>query len=333
MSRRDRQFREEPSENALPLVRNHFRPQSTEHDQSYEPLEASGQSGDSILLSEHSQDNMSVTVSEEELRHELSLLGFSYVPRQRLLEFKKDLERLMNQGGVAASPETSRLENETIEETTNTTAPPPAESNAWHHQASAWPTTTATSSTEWGNQQRSQDSYTKHTVSLGGNTLPTKKAPQITRKVLRRKSDGQTHVSDESFLYSETETEEGDSGSSIVDFRSESSGRSSASCIKSFIRPPPYSLLDQYRQRSDPVGRYQEYKQKWDALQVALERSRKELRWGIREQMMSAPPQPAPRSVPPPNTYVIPTDKKRYALRWAVRQDLVNGVMPRGSYS
>ncbi|OCT64530.1 hydrolethalus syndrome protein 1 homolog [Xenopus laevis] len=331
MSLRDRQFREEPSENALPLVRNHFR-HSTQHDQSYEPLEASGQSGDIDFVSEHSQGNMSITVSEEELRHELSLLGFSYVPRQRLLEFKKDLERLMNQGSVAASPETSRLENESLYETANTTAARPMESSGWH-QTSAWPTTSSssTSSNEWCNQQRNQDSYTKHTVSLGGNMPATKKAPQITRKVLRRKSDGQTHVSDESFLY--TETEEEDTGSSIVDFQSESSGRSSASCVKSFIRPPPYSLLDQYRQRSDPVGRYQEYKQKWDALQVALERNRKELRWGIREQMMSAPPQPAARSVPLPNTYVIPTDKKRYALRWAVRRDLINGVMPRESYS
>ncbi|OCT61815.1 hydrolethalus syndrome protein 1 homolog [Xenopus laevis] len=331
MSLRDRQFREEPSENALPLDRNHFRP-STEYDQSYEPLEASGQSGDSDLVSEYAQGNMSVTVSEEELRHELSLLGFSYVPRQRLLEFKKDLERLMNRGSAAASPETSRLENESLDDSTNTPPPLPIETSAWH-QTSAWPTTTSTSSKEWDNQQRNQDSYTKHTVSLGGNVQATKKAPQITRKVLRRKSDGQTHVSDESFLYSETETEEEDTGSSIVDFRSESSGRSSASCAKSFIRPPLYSLLDQYRQRSDPVGRYQEYKQKWDALQGALERNRKELRWGIREQMMSAPPQPAARSVLLPNTYVIPTDKKRYALRWAVRRDLVNGVMPRGSYS
>ncbi|XP_053327320.1 centriolar and ciliogenesis-associated protein HYLS1 [Spea bombifrons] len=258
-------------------------------------------------------------VSDEDVQRELSLLGYPQVPRHRILQFKKDLEHLMRKGVEigAHSPQ--------VKENVPPAVPEPHAS--WDH-LSAWATSPSPSSQECFSQPRakhgSQDPYSKYSVSAGGNRSGVQ---PLTRKVLRRNGDGQTRVSDESFVCSDI-SEDRDT----LVASEESSVPHTADSTKSFIRPPPHSLLDRYRQRSDPVGRYHEYKQSWDALQGALEQSRKELRRGIREQMMSAPPQPLPRSLPAPNTYVVPTDKKRYGLRWAVRRDMVNGVVPRTNY-
>ncbi|NXV80139.1 HYLS1 protein, partial [Atlantisia rogersi] len=57
---------------------------------------------------------------------------------------------------------------------------------------------------------------------------------------------------------------------------------------------------------------------------------RQELRWAIREMMLCKPELPTkPQHLPGPNTYMVPTDKKRAALRWEVRWDLAKGLIPR----
>ncbi|NXK54446.1 HYLS1 protein, partial [Chauna torquata] len=59
---------------------------------------------------------------------------------------------------------------------------------------------------------------------------------------------------------------------------------------------------------------------------------RKDLRWGIREQMLDQPSLPCrPQRICVPNAYTVPTEKKRAALRWEVRWDLANGLIPRKS--
>ncbi|XP_075704977.1 centriolar and ciliogenesis-associated protein HYLS1 [Rhinoderma darwinii] len=255
-----------------------------------------------------------LTVSVEELRSELSLLGFTSVPQQRLLQFKQDLEYLMR--SRAALEVSSGDLTDPIMESRFTS---PGAGPGWD-KLPAWSSSGSSQSTfQAPARGEDLDPYSKHTFSVGAQALEKPKAPVLTRKVLRRRSDGQVQVCDESLLSAESDPSRVSSGESQA--------------VKSFIRLPPYSLLDQYRQRSDPVGRYQEYKQSWDVLQGALEKSRKELRWGVRERMMSAPPLPLPRALATPNPYVIPTEKKRYGLRWAIRQDLVNGQIPRGGCS
>ncbi|KFQ44684.1 Hydrolethalus syndrome protein 1, partial [Nestor notabilis] len=58
---------------------------------------------------------------------------------------------------------------------------------------------------------------------------------------------------------------------------------------------------------------------------------RQELRWSIREQMLCKAELPGkpPQHLYIPNTYTVPTEKKRAALRWEVRWDLANGLIPR----
>ncbi|KAG8536228.1 hypothetical protein GDO81_026851 [Engystomops pustulosus] len=251
-------------------------------------------------------------VSVEELRSELSLLGFTSVPEERLLQFKQDLEYLMRSRAALELTAGSSGDEDLKKERQRSEGLVSAWDNlpAWpaaHHQPPA--------------HKGDLDSYTKHTVRSGAQDPEKSRAPVVTRKVLRRKSDGQLQVCDESLSSADTEPED-----------SRVSG-GELHAVKSFIRLPSHSLLEQYRQRSDPVGRYQEYKQSWDALQGSLEKRRKELRWGVRERMMSAPPLSLPRALPVSNSYVIPTEKKRYGLRWAIRQDLVNGHIPRGDSS
>ncbi|XP_047608489.1 centriolar and ciliogenesis-associated protein HYLS1 [Phacochoerus africanus] len=102
-----------------------------------------------------------------------------------------------------------------------------------------------------------------------------------------------------------------------------------ASRPKSFILPR-LDQLSRNRGKIDRVARYFEYKRDWDSMRLPGEDHRKELRWGVREQMLCrAEPQPKPQHIYVPNNYLVPTEKKRSALRWGVRCDLANGVMPK----
>ncbi|XP_075858823.1 centriolar and ciliogenesis-associated protein HYLS1 isoform X2 [Microcebus murinus] len=101
-----------------------------------------------------------------------------------------------------------------------------------------------------------------------------------------------------------------------------------ASRPKSFILPR-LDQLSRNRGKVDRVARYFQYKRDWDLMRLPGEDHRKELRWGVREQMLCQPePQSKPQHVYVPNNYLVPTEKKRSALRWDVRCDLANGVMP-----
>lgn len=103
---------------------------------------------------------------------------------------------------------------------------------------------------------------------------------------------------------------------------------------KSFILPK-LEQLSRNRMKTDRVARYLEHKHDWESLRLPGEDPRKDVRWSIREQMLcksELPPKPV-QSVYIPNNYLVPTEKKRSALRWGIRCDLANGVVPRNIYS
>ncbi|XP_010176803.1 hydrolethalus syndrome protein 1 [Antrostomus carolinensis] len=102
---------------------------------------------------------------------------------------------------------------------------------------------------------------------------------------------------------------------------------------KSFI-PPRFEPLGRNRGKTDRVAKYLEYKREWEKFPIPGEDQRQELRWSIREQMFWKPQIPnKPQHFYVPNDYVVPTEKKRAALRWEVRWDLAQGLMPRKSTS
>uniref|UniRef100_A0A8C6XA11 HYLS1 centriolar and ciliosis associated n=1 Tax=Naja naja TaxID=35670 RepID=A0A8C6XA11_NAJNA len=101
---------------------------------------------------------------------------------------------------------------------------------------------------------------------------------------------------------------------------------------KSFILPK-LEQLNRNRMKTDRVARYLEHKHDWESLRLPGEDPRKDVRWSIREQMLyksELPPKAQPVYIP--NNYLVPTEKKRSALRWGIRCDLANGVVPRNIY-
>ncbi|XP_075947729.1 uncharacterized protein hyls1 [Anarhichas minor] len=94
---------------------------------------------------------------------------------------------------------------------------------------------------------------------------------------------------------------------------------------KSFIRP---AMSQQTLKKTDPVAKYFEYKQHWAMHKVPGEDQRRSERREIKERLAYRPPPPKPRRVYVPNTYVVPTEKKRSALCWRIRNDLANGLLP-----
>ncbi|XP_044293552.1 hydrolethalus syndrome protein 1 [Varanus komodoensis] len=102
---------------------------------------------------------------------------------------------------------------------------------------------------------------------------------------------------------------------------------------KSFIIPR-LEQPSRNRMKTDRVARYLEHKHDWETLRLPGEDLRKGVRWSIREQMLyKSEMPPRPQHIYIPNNYMVPTEKKRSALRWGIRCDLANGVIPRKSYS
>ncbi|XP_073681668.1 uncharacterized protein hyls1 [Garra rufa] len=97
---------------------------------------------------------------------------------------------------------------------------------------------------------------------------------------------------------------------------------------KSFIRPVFDHPHTRNLKKTDPVAKYLQYKQDWEMFKPPGEKSRRDLHWAIREQLMYQPPPPRPQKTYIPNTYVVPTEKKRSALRWEIRHDLAHGIIP-----
>ncbi|KAM6238423.1 centriolar and ciliogenesis-associated protein HYLS1 isoform 1-T3 [Porphyrio hochstetteri] len=123
----------------------------------------------------------------------------------------------------------------------------------------------------------------------------------------------------------------------LGDFGSQSSSTSQYTAVagqpKSFI-PPRFEPLGHNRGKTDRVAKYLEYKREWEKFPIPGEDQRQELRWAIREMMLCKPELPSkPQHLRVPNTYTVPTDKKRAALRWEVRWDLAKGLIPRKNTS
>lgn len=186
----------------------------------------------------------------------------------------------------------------------------------------------------------------------------------IKRKVLR-KHKGQSLVCDESIYSEDSDTAssleerlaelnlstspqrvfetENEDVTSQSDTQSSDTGGISMSAFESYIRgmtraqsdvrPKPKSFIrpvmsQKAIKKTDPVTKYFQYKQLWEMFKLPGEKDRRHLRLEIKERLAYQPPPPKPRRVYVPNTYIVPTEKKRSALRWEVRNDLANGLVP-----
>eukprot|EP00058_Branchiostoma_floridae_P018983 XP_002604472.1 hypothetical protein BRAFLDRAFT_79227 [Branchiostoma floridae] len=98
---------------------------------------------------------------------------------------------------------------------------------------------------------------------------------------------------------------------------------------RSFIRPAVRLPQNRKSAKTDPVNRFHFYNRQWAAQKAPEEKKHKDLRWNVRELMMQRDEVvQKPQRVYVPNGYVVPTNKKRQALRWEVRHDIARGVLP-----
>ncbi|CAK8692697.1 uncharacterized protein LOC143462886 [Clavelina lepadiformis] len=95
----------------------------------------------------------------------------------------------------------------------------------------------------------------------------------------------------------------------------------------SYIRPNTSHPHTRNIKKTDPVNRFHQYRDFWNVVKAPGEKSHKSLRWEVKAQMMyKEEPAPKPQRVYVPNTYVVPTSKKRSALRWEVRHAMEQGL-------
>ncbi|XP_053402266.1 centriolar and ciliogenesis-associated protein HYSL1-like isoform X2 [Mercenaria mercenaria] len=167
------------------------------------------------------------------------------------------------------------------------------------------------------------------------------------RKVLRKEKDGSKRI-DESMSESDF--------SSLMDINERLRELGIADRVELFDRKRPQSAQTQppYRlapddprpasvilrrpehphtrniKKSDPVARYQQFRQSWQVQRAPGEKNHKNLRWNVREQMLAQDIvyEKKHHRVFVPNKYKIPSDKKRQDLRWQIRMDMAQGQLP-----
>ncbi|RVE76706.1 hypothetical protein OJAV_G00011420 [Oryzias javanicus] len=337
--------------------------------------------------------------SEKEIRQQLAVLGYRNIPKHKLLEFKKGLEEVIH-GGSWKSPTSSAP----INPSEKTQSSPPAftkekvskeffrsSEGFFLHEGRAEHDKKQLSSRTFGGSGSQQDSYAQNSVApqlhfpTGGparlqvepdedvdvkdssdsdGSRPDSRQRRFLKRKVLRKHGGQSLVCDES-IYSEDSAScleerladlhfpavadgrdlEAESDDRSPSPRSEETDSVSTSAFESYmrtmtrarsegdLRPKPKSFIRPVRnqrtaKKCDPVAKYFEYKQIWETFKLPGEKDRKALRWEIRERLAYQPPPPRPRRVLEPNSYVVPTEKKRSALRWEVRNRLANGLQP-----
>ena len=118
-------------------------------------------------------------------------------------------------------------------------------------------------------------------------------------------------------------------GGSSLDLGSQSPYRikSGKKCIPSFIRPkqPPH---EQSVRSMKPFERQQMYQKMWQSQPAPGEANRAKLCRSLHQRMLHRDDITLDRKTFVPNNYVVPTEKKRNALKWRVRSALANYERP-----
>ncbi|WAR18632.1 HYLS1-like protein [Mya arenaria] len=279
-------------------------------------------------------DNLEFT--DDEIREELGKLGYPNVPESRLAEFKKGVRI---EGKTRSPLEESPLERQYCQWRTGKENQGRPESPKDVHHIPRKPD--AKFSMYEPEADLSQ-------YSLRDDVSETdSERRMVKRKVLRKDKDGSKHV-DESMT-------ESDFGSiqdinerlrelgiiDRVDFfskRRPQSSRSEPPYRLSPDDPRPSSVIlrkpehphTRNIKKTDPVARYQQFRQSWSAQRAPGEKNHKNLRWNVREQMLAQDVvyEKKPHRVFVPNKYTVPSDKKRQSLRWQIRTDMAQGQLP-----
>lgn len=304
-----------------------------------------------------------IEFTDDEIRDELSKLGYGNVPQHRFEEFKNDLRSLISHERSKLSSQNTSMSSHVADTTGSVAGIParrryPLEETQNSHQGPSYSDYKGT--VVIGKENKYDDRYTfkkpvdppRGAFAMYDSTTDTShlqirddvsetdsERRMVKRKVLRKKKDG-SKVIDESV----TESEAGSLGD-LDDRLKELGIRENNRCVSARSEPPyrlapddprPASVIlrapdhTKVTRKSDPVARYQQFRQSWSQQRAPGEKSHSNLRWSVREQMLSQDQviEKKPHRVFVPNKYVVPTEKHRKSLRWNIRTDLAHGHMP-----
>ncbi|XP_063273928.1 centriolar and ciliogenesis-associated protein HYLS1 isoform X2 [Prinia subflava] len=210
------------------------------------------------------------------------------------------------------------------------------------------------------------DPYADSSIDFGTHPMDQRETRSLVmkRKVLRHRPDGRVEVFDES--PSARPWCQGHSSTFMSDTTSARGRETSSSTSRSYLHADddwfredsPRSLREDFgvdsiseypmpgrapvnyiapqavrQRRTDPVAKLNGYKQDWERYSIPGQDTHQSLRWAVRAQMLqSGLPRRAQRHIVP-NTYEVPTMKKRDSLRFGVRWDLAHRLMPRRNSS
>lgn len=99
---------------------------------------------------------------------------------------------------------------------------------------------------------------------------------------------------------------------------------STSTSLPAFIRPSIKHPHTKNLMKCDPVSRFHQFNKEWKHNKFPGESSHSNVRWNVRERMLHCEVFEKPRHQHSANDYVVPTDKKRQALRWKVRTAMAN---------
>ncbi|XP_057315395.1 centriolar and ciliogenesis-associated protein HYLS1-like [Hydractinia symbiolongicarpus] len=277
--------------------------------------------------------------TRSEVREKLRDLGYVNVPESKLQEFMSDLKELIyhdQSSGVIDSDDGDETGHSLLER-----HHPDSRVLTSNLQRKAFSKTKISGdmSLTFDESKYSQNgspmsdmSSTATSNKYLDSTLEEHKSSTFRRKVARKKN-GQVHVFDETLTDNDsqasdiTDLEEhlrGMPGSRDISTYAESSvsmvsSRSRKAPLPAFIRPSTAQPHTKGIRKCDPVSRYHQFKEEWKMNNVPGESKHSSLRWNIRGEMLNCEMFEKPHRRYTTNNYVVPTSKKRQALRWQVR--------------
>ncbi|CAF3012857.1 unnamed protein product [Rotaria sp. Silwood2] len=292
------------------------------------------------------------TFSLEEIRRELARLGYDGLSKQTLLKFQHDLEDLAQNEKNQDSHEVKRSvarQQSNVDFTIHQPIPSDDEYNRNE------PNDDTSESLDETNTPTMSSFHYRPKNNEDDNRSETSSQRVIKRKVLRH-YNGKATVCDESRSETGSVLDSRDTsylndlhyqhkrGRRRIESASEIDNQSTYSDdtrsissihpVKSFIRPSTATTASLRRSRSfsnnniDSVQLYSYYRQQWASQRAPGEKSHQSLRWAIRDQLLQKDVPVKRKSTPRVNNYIVPTAKKRSALRWNIRYSLANGLQP-----
>lgn len=248
-------------------------------------------------------------ITEEDLRNELENMGYSGIPNDLFMQFKRDLDRLISEDqlhsveSILDTPQLNGSETQALNTYKNSSY-----LNEFHLNLDVNP--------KIQDHKGSAQPILTETLSNTSNRV-------IKRKTLKHHSNGKPFIEESSF----TSTISDDGGhlleqnlgkkynKPLYDKRkSRSTGNLFDNSKKKL--PTVLPMVAYGSKQCDPVSRYHQYRKYWESHKTPCEKGHKNLRWNIREQMLDYDPIAEFSLKQMPNIFHIPKERRSNLYKW-----------------